>query len=143
MTLAPKNLLALGASLLAALSLNACLNYQPDHKVVNPMAAVPTEFLFTDYAPLNKWLDSPIAVYIDEVPLSEVFSAPELAGVNTQVTNLPEDDPLITVDSIGMTRRQLLWAIAHEYRLYMKPIENPHGPSFIYVKGKPSLTTES
>jgi hypothetical protein len=85
------------------------------------MAVVPQDFLFTRYAPLNQWLDEAVRVQILDVPLMKVFDHPTLRGLHYHFVSLPPDNPLINIDKIAMTRRQLLWAIGHDHQLHMTP----------------------
>ena len=43
--------------------------------------------------------------------------------------------PLVSIDSMGITRRQLLWAIAHDNNLHMSLRSLPNGqPSQILIR---------
>ena len=130
-------LIAMGLS--SCSSLQQSINPQPDLHPSRPRALVPQEFLFTDYAPLNNWLDESVRVDIQDVPLSSVFQVPALAGLNHDLTGftLPADkeEPTVTVDEVALTRRQLLWAISQDHKLIMVPkFDAVGGTSYIDIR---------
>lgn len=100
---------------------------KPKYKAVDAKAVVPPDFLFTRYAPLNAWLDTGVRVQIFDVPLTEVVNEPPLRGLNYKFINMPVTNPTIFIDKIGMTRRQLLWALSQDYQLHMTPVFGPDG----------------
>lgn len=110
-------------------SLKQSINPQPQLQPARPRALIPRDFLFTDYAPLNDWLDQSVSVDIVDVPLSSVFQQPALAGLNHNLTNMPEGDaePKLTISEIALTRRQLLWSISQDHKLVMTPRFDPQG----------------
>jgi hypothetical protein len=119
---------------LATLFLSSCGSYmdkmfdpQPPNRAEDPVAVVPPDFLLTRYAPLNQWLDQAVRVQIIDVPLMSVFNHPALRGLQYHVVKAPPANPLITIDKLALTRRQLLWVIAHDYQLHMTPIFGPSG----------------
>lgn len=127
------------ASIAAIPLLSGCrmLDSMPDFSISRPDAIVPQKFLHNTNDQLNEWLDQTCVVRIDEVPLSKVFAEPVFAPMNYRLTDLPADDPEISIDSIGMSRRQLLWAIAHEYTLDMTPVAGyGNNPSYIDISGR-------
>lgn len=124
---------------LLALSCSACglLDPKPKYKAADPMAVVPVEFLFSRYEPLNRWLDTPVRVQIFDVPLSHVIHQPCLTGINYRVIEMPEDDPIIFLDKIALTRRQLLWSLAQDYQLHLTPVFDAHGgPARIEIRSR-------
>jgi hypothetical protein len=96
---------------------------------------VPQTFLYSEYKPLNAWLDTPVRVLIQDVPLLEVFKHPTLRGINFQVIKAPRNNPLINIDSLALTRRQLLWTLCHDHELKMTANFHPDGgPSSVDVR---------
>lgn len=121
------------AALLLAVLCPSCdvFGPKPKYKAVDPNAVVPPDFLFTRYAPLNSWLDTAVRVQIFDVPLTEVIHEPPLRGLNYQFINPPVTNPTIFIDKVGMTRRQLLWALSQDYQLHMTPVFGPDGKSAV------------
>lgn len=113
---------------LAAFSLTSCRqiqgamgNPQPRGNAADPRAVVPADFLFTRYAPLNHWLDTPVRVQILDEPLLDVFQHPALRGLAYDIVKMPSANPRITIDKLALTRRQLLWVLSQDYQLHMTP----------------------
>ena len=129
-------LAALAAGLTACSSIKQAINPQPVLKPARPKTLVPQEFLYTDYAPLNDWLDTSVHVDILDVPLSCVFQVPALAGLNHNLTGfLQEDEPDITINEVALTRRQLLWALSQDHKLTMVPkFDAQGGTSYIDIR---------
>lgn len=101
------------------------------------MAVVPPEFLFTRYEPLNRWLDTPVRVQIYDVPLSQIGNHPALRGINYRVVQPAVEDPLIFIDKIAMTRRQLLWSLAQDHQWHMTPVfDTPGVPASIEIRSR-------
>ena len=100
---------------------------QPKNNAADANAVVPSDFLFTRYAPLNQWLDEAVRVQIIDVPLMEVFNHPALRGLQYVVVKAPPVNPLVTIDKIALTRRQLLWVLSHDHQLHMTPAFNNRG----------------
>ncbi len=115
------------AALVAGMSSCSLLEEKPDFKPVAPRGVVPQEFLFTMHAPLNAWLDTPVVVHMDEVPLNKIFEQPALRGLNHRWASVPKIMPKITVHRIAITRRQLLWSLAQDHGLQMIPVHDGHG----------------
>jgi hypothetical protein len=117
------------AALLLAVACPSCglFDPKPKYKAVDPNAVVPQNFLFTRYTPLNDWLDTAVRVQIFDVPLTQVFNEPALSGLNYRWVNQPLSNPTIFIDKLGLTRRQLLWAIGQDYQLHMTPVFGPDG----------------
>ena len=122
----------------AVLGLGSCGLFlpKPDFKPHDRRAVVPQDFLFSTYKPLNDYLDTPVHVQITEVPLTQVFDLPVLDALNYEWTRRPKDNPPVTVHRIGMTRRQLLWAMAQDHTLTMLPVINPRGHSYIEIRSR-------
>ena len=124
---------------LIPIALVSCSIFNPKPKpgLVEPKAAVPADFLFSWHAPYNKWMDTPVRVYYNEVPLEEIFKNAPLIGLSYNFIKKPKESPLVSIDSIGITRRQLLWAIAHDNNLNMslKALPNGH-PSEIIIRDR-------
>ncbi|MBP7948720.1 MAG: hypothetical protein KA004_03620 [Verrucomicrobiales bacterium] len=109
-------------------------------KVHDPVAVVPDDFLFTKYEPMNRWLDTAVRVQIFDVPLSHVFHANELRGLNIQIVKPLPKDSLVTMDRIAITRRQFLWTLCHEHQLMMTPVFGTRGEqSYIAVRPRPPI----
>ena len=121
------------AILTLALPMTSCEVYdrvfepQPGGHAEDAKAVVPREFLFTRYAPLNAWLDEAVRVQIMDVPLMEVFNHRSLRGLNYVFVIKPQQNPLVTMDKLALTRRQLLWALSHDHQLHMTPAFGTHG----------------
>lgn len=99
----------------------------PKYNAADPNAVVPAEFLFSRYSPLNSWLDQAVRVQILDVPLVDVFRHPSLRGLQYVIVKPPPDNPLVTIDKLALTRRQLLWAISHDHQLHMTPVFGRRG----------------
>jgi hypothetical protein len=125
--------LLLPAAALAVL-LTSCESYkkaigdpEPENKAYDTEAVTPPEFLFTKSDSLNKWLDTPVRVQIFDVPLLSVFRHDALRGLQYSIVKAPPQNPSVTIDKIAMTRRQLLWSIAHDHQLHLTPAYNSRG----------------
>jgi hypothetical protein len=130
------------ASLLALPLFTSCEMYT--HKGPFPayskQTLIPQRFLYSDYEPLNNWLDTPIRVLIQEVPLDKVFDHPALRGVNFKIERSHPKPTIIDIDSIALTRRQLLWTLCYDNELSMVPIfHETGGPSYIQVKSRKEI----
>jgi hypothetical protein len=117
-----------------AVLLPSCKSYkeatgdpQPDNKAYDIDAVTPPEFLFSRSEGLNKWLDTPVRVQIHDVPLMEIFRHDCLRGLQYSVVKRPQKNPVVTIDKIAMTRRQILWSLSHDYQLHMTPAYNSKG----------------
>lgn len=129
----------LAAALACVPLLPSCrlLDPEPDYEIARPMAITPQKFLHNDNEQLNEWLDQTIVVRISRVPLSKTFDEPEFTPMSYKAIDLPEDDPQINIDSVGMSRRQLLWAISHEHSLEMTPVPGYGSEkSYIEIRGR-------
>ncbi|MED5471184.1 MAG: hypothetical protein VX577_05520 [Verrucomicrobiota bacterium] len=126
-----------------SIALNSCsiFNPKPTPGLVEPKAAVPADFLFSWHTPYNKWMDTPVRVYYNEVSLEEIFKNAPLTGLSYNFIKKPKEMPLVSIDSIGITRRQLLWAIAHDNNLNMSLKSLPNGhPSEIIIRDRGNET---
>ena len=116
---------------LLSLSQPACqyigFDPQPLNLAADPRAVVPPDFLFSRYHPLNEWLDQAVRVQIMDVPLMDVFNHQTLRGLQYTWVKVPTSNPLVNIDKLAMTRRQLLWALAHDHQLHMTPAFGPNG----------------
>jgi hypothetical protein len=102
-----------------------------------PLAVVPQTFLYNSYKPLNQWLDTPVEVYMADVPLKDVFAEPVFADLNYRMIDIPDTKRFVNAESIGITRRQLLWSIAHEHGLRMRArLGGEEGDSYIEITGR-------
>ncbi len=129
--------------ILIPIALISCSIFNPKPKpgLVEPKAAVPADFLFSWHAPYNKWMNEPVRVYYNEVPLEEIFKNAPLLGLSYNFIKKPKKTPLVSIDSIGITRRQLLWAIAHDNNLSMSLKSLPNGhPSEIIIRDRGDAT---
>jgi hypothetical protein len=124
---------AAAAAALAMLCLSSCetvdkiFDPQPPNHAEDPVGVVPPDFLYTRYSPLNQWLDEAVRVQIIDVPLLNVFDHPALRGLQYHIITPPQSNPLINIDKLALTRRQLLWVIAHDHQLHMTPNFGPRG----------------
>ncbi len=110
---------------------------QPGGHAQDAKAVVPREFLFTRYAPLNAWLDEAVRVQIMDVPLLDVFNHQALRGLNYVFVKKPQQNPLVTMDKLALTRRQLLWALSHDHQLHMTPSFGAKGEvSWIEIRSR-------
>ena len=86
-------------------------------------------------------MDTPVRVYYNEVSLEEIFNNAPLTGLSYNFIKKPKEMPLVSIDSIGITRRQLLWAIAHDNNLNMSLKSLPNGhPSEIIIRDRGNET---
>lgn len=119
-------------------SIKQAINPEPDLHPARPKAVVPQDFLFTEYLPLNKWLDQSVRVDILDVPLSSVFQHPALSGLNHNLTGFSpgdKDEANITIHEVALTRRQLLWSLSQDHKLAMVPkFDAQGGTSYIDIR---------
>ncbi len=122
-----------------AFTLASCnlLDPKPTFEAAAPRAVTPITFLYTNYEPFNEWLDTPAHVVIEDIPLNDLFASSLLQPMNYRLNNMPPENPKVSIKSIGMTRRQLLWSVAHEYGLRMTPkYYGTTEESFVEITGK-------
>jgi len=92
---------------------------KPRHKLVEPKAVVPGSFLFSWDKEYNAWMDTPNRIYYHNTPLSEVFQNEPFTRLVYELYDMPAEQPLVSIDSLGITRRQVLWVLCHDYNLKM------------------------
>ena len=106
--------------------------------VANEPAAssVPLDFLTTDFAPLNRWMNEPFEVEYRNMTPELVFDQDPIADIKYDTRNLPADAPLFELKTPSMTRREILYRIAEFWNLEMS-IEALAGekPSYVLVTG--------
>jgi hypothetical protein len=133
----PFSALVLIPTLAIALCLGACGIFveKPTPSFVEPRAAVPRDFLFSWHKPYNEWMDAPVRVYYSKVPLDQVLANPPFTRFKYYVVEKPDTMPIVTIDSLGISRRQLLWSMAHDYNLHMSLKTLPDGhPSEVLIR---------
>ena len=124
---------------LVALTLVGCTLFdpKPPGKAFDKMAVVPPDFLYSRYAPMNRWLDTAVRVQIFDVPLSRVIYEPCLRGINVRVIQAPVENPNIFIDKLALTRRQLLWSLAQDHQLHLTPVFDANGgPAWIEIRSR-------
>lgn len=106
---------------LAAMLFSSCDIFleKPRHTLVEPKAVVPSRFLFSWDKDYNEWMDTPNRVYYHRTPLSQVLQNAPFTRLTYELYDMPEEEPLITIDSLGFTRRQILWVLCNDYNLKM------------------------
>ena len=138
--LRPIALLALAAALIGTSGCNLFVEH-PTPKLTQPHAAIPRDFLWSWHKPYNKWMDAPVRVYYNKVPLDQVFKTSPFNNLSYRFIEQPDEMPLVSADSLGISRRQLLWAVAHDNNLHMslKTLPNGH-PSEVIIRhrGEPT-----
>lgn len=129
--------------LVAALLVSGCQLFEakPDYKPYDVLGVVPQDFLFTTDDSFNAWLDTPVYVQMTAVPLLEVFEHPALQPLNYRWVTLPAFNTPITIYRVAITRRQLLWAIAHDHKLTMLPVLEADGVSYVEIRAQETVTT--
>ncbi|MEM9479833.1 MAG: hypothetical protein AAGA58_09300 [Verrucomicrobiota bacterium] len=106
------------AALVGLSSCNLFAPYPPE-KTSDHRAVVPSDFLFSWDKDYNHWMDTPVRILYDNVPLSEVFTRHPFTRLVYDLQSLPPEMPLVTTDHLGISRRQYLWSLAHTYNLRM------------------------
>jgi hypothetical protein len=119
--------------------LGSCGIFQekPNPGLVEPSATLPEDFLFSWHKPYNAWMDSPVRVYYNQVPLDQIFENSPFIRLSYKFNEKPAEMPLVSMDTLGITRRQLLWSIAHDNNLQMilKTLPNGH-PSEVIIRDR-------
>ena len=78
-----------------------------------------------------------------EVSVDTIFDDAPFDGFIYQLYDIPADMRPITIDALGQTRRQLLWAIAHDYNLKMTLLTSDGGfPSKVIIRWRGTGDTE-
>lgn len=105
--------------------------------LVEPRTAVPRDFLFSWHEPYNEWMDTPVRVYYNKIPLDQIFHNDPFDRLSYRFIEKPSPMPLVSVDTMGLSRRQLLWSIAHDNNLHMslKTLPNGH-PNEVIIRGR-------
>jgi hypothetical protein len=119
--------LAVACLLPGCTAIDLLLDPQPKFKAADAMAVVPNDFLFTRYPPLNRWLDTPMRTLILDTPLKACFDHEALRGIRYQWIIEPKENPIINIDRVAITRRQLLWCLAQDHLIQMTPKFGPSG----------------
>lgn len=109
---------------------------RPDYKPHDKLAVVPQEFLYTSHAPFNDWLDTPVHIQITDVPLTDVFEHPALRELRVVWVTRPVENPLVTIHRLGITRRQLLWALGQDHQLNLLAQTVPGGKSYVEIRSR-------
>jgi len=110
-------------------------NPSPQYRIVEPEAVVPSSFLYNPDKTYNEWLDAPQRVYYHKVSIDQIFSDAPFTEFSHELHDIPDDMDLVTLDAVGQTRRQLLWAIAHDYNLKMTLLTTEGGrPATVIVR---------
>ncbi len=145
----PRVLILLAASLGAVCLLASCSSSssapswlksplfleKPRLSLSQPRAVVPSDFLFSWHKPYNEWMDTPNRVYYHEVPLDKIFQNPPFTKLRYTLGEMPPEMPEISIDSLGITRRQLLWMIAHDNQLHMSLMTDSEGyPTEVIIR---------
>ncbi len=123
----------------AALALSSCDIFlpKPHHALVQPKVVVPADFLYSTDDDFNEWMDTGVRVSYHEVPFSQVFANPPFTELKYEVYEKPDPVPLLTFDSIGITRRQFLWAVAHDLNVKLTLKTLPNGkPVAVIVRSR-------
>ena len=125
----------------ALVAMTSCRLWQfwdvkPDYKPHDKNAVVPLEFLYTGHKPFNDWLDTPVHIQITDVPLTQVLEHPALRQLRVVWVNRPEEDPLVTIHRLAITRRQLLWSLGQDYQLTMLAQTIPGGKSYVEIRAR-------
>jgi hypothetical protein len=140
----PCRLALIFASLAAAILLGSCNLFDPvpHYRIVEPEAVVPKSFLYSPDDSYNAWMDTPLRVHYHEATLDWIFSDRPFADFHYRLCDIPSDMEPITIDALGQTRRQLLWAIAHDHNFKMTLLTTEGGlPSEVVVRWRGDRTT--
>jgi len=111
---------------------------KPGHALVQPRVVVPADFLYSPFEDFNEWMDTGVRVSYHNVPLDQVFRNPPFTDLQYELLDeRPVEMPRLTFDSIGITRRQFLWAVAHDLnvKLTLKTLQNGQ-PIAIVVRSR-------
>ncbi|MCP4847445.1 MAG: hypothetical protein GY899_05800 [Verrucomicrobiaceae bacterium] len=124
-------------ALVSALGSCGIFQEKPNPGLVEPNATVPEDFLFSWHKPFNEWMDSPVRVYYNKVPLEQIFENSPFIRLSYKFSEKPEEMPLVSMDTLGLTRRQLLWSIAHDNNLQMilKTLPDGH-PNEVIIRDR-------
>jgi len=123
----------------SALALSSCDLFlpKPNYALVQPKVVVPADFLYSPDNAFNEWMDTGVRVSYHKVPLDQIFRNAPFVKLKYEVYEKPEIMPLVTFDSLGITRRQLLWAVAHDNNLKMTLKTLPNGePTAVVIRSR-------
>jgi hypothetical protein len=140
----PRRLTLASAAVAAAVLLGSCNFFDPvpRYRIVEPEAVVPKSFLYSPDASYNAWMDMPLRVNYHKVSLQTIFNDTPFRDFHYELYDLPDDMDPVTVDIVGHSRRQLLWALAHDNDLKMKLITTPGGlPEKVIIRWRGERTT--
>ena len=121
------------------LTLSSCDIFlpKPHHALVQPKVVVPADFLYSTDEAFNEWMDTGVRVSYHQVPFSEVFANPPFTELKYEVYEEPDPVPLLTFDSLGITRRQFLWAVSHDLNVKLTLKTLPNGkPVSVIVRSR-------
>jgi hypothetical protein len=109
---------------------------------VEPEAVVPKSFLYNPDQTYNRWMDTPLRVNYHEVSVETIFSDVPFKDFRYELHEIPHDMKPVTVDVLGQTRRQLLWALAHDNNLKMTLMTTSGGlPSRVVIRWRGDRST--
>ena len=95
-----------------------------------------TDFLVTDFDPLNKWLDEEFEVHYKHMTPELIFDQDPLNSIFYQTEKLPANAVPFNFSSSGGTRRELLKRISSHWKLKMSIVEDANGnPTSVLVQG--------
>ncbi|NRB76435.1 MAG: hypothetical protein HRU46_18900 [Verrucomicrobiales bacterium] len=95
-----------------------------------------TDFLVTDFDPLNKWLDEEFEVHYKHMTPELIFDQDPLNSIFYQTEKLPTNAEPFNFSSSGVTRRELLKRISSHWKLKMSIVEDANGnPTSVLVQG--------
>ncbi len=122
--------------------ISGIFNPVPRPRIVEPEAVVPQSFLYNPDRSYNDWMDTPLRVHYHEVSVETIFSDVPFKDFRYQLYDIPSDMKAVSIDALGQTRRQLLWAIAHDNNLKMTLLTTPGGmPSVVSVRWRGTRST--
>ncbi|MBL9152701.1 MAG: hypothetical protein JNK37_09460 [Verrucomicrobiales bacterium] len=128
------------AVLLAALFWSGCESAPPAPPTVMggytapPLNTVPADFLATDFAALQKWLDERFEVEYRNMTPAMVFEQEPIADIKYDLVNIPAEAPLFHLKSSNLSRREILHKIATFWSFDMSIVNDANGvPSIVRV----------
>ncbi|MFT4547011.1 MAG: hypothetical protein ACI8XO_003807 [Verrucomicrobiales bacterium] len=140
----PRRIFLLLVALAVATLLGSCnvFDLEPRYRVVEPEAVVPKSFLYNPDQTYNDWMDTPLRVHYHETSVSAIFSDQPFENFSYELYDIPSDMKPVSIDALGQTRRQLLWAIAHDNNLKMTLLTTEGGrPSVVVIRWRGNRTT--
>jgi hypothetical protein len=130
-----KRVVKILAVLAVLMTFSSCNQVPRGFDEAEQKAVIPNYFLLTGYEPMNEWLDTPYQVLLRKVSMEEALNTWPLNDIRYRIEHYPSGDDLewFSLNSPGMTRRQLLWGIARHFGVSMH-IEYIHNlPSAIVI----------